>query len=506
MGDHYCVVCHHHNPTTMSCLTCQQRGIAALTLVLLGSLLTSHKVSQTSDLRNQATISWAGYIRPAATGTWSLLQLMQMPSWAITCQKWWAQRRLLHNKATLPNQWHLHRFLKLFRNNAPAGTAANVNSFWREGVESLPRPTLPNPNYKDDRSPSPLAGTTTAGRPKTSVAPSPKWYHALPERSMRHAKLKVGQLFGVLTLLPIINILGHLASHASGEIMPLYDSTHPLQAVSITVSRLTGDIPLEWLELLGEYMKKFAVLGLIAVELGKTEQNLHLQAVMVLHMTGADRCIELITEHLKVWFDIWTHEKFHVKVVRMMRSRGHALFYMLGHCMKDRGLGRFKYIVLNLTREMPRAGISAHDGVSAAASSINNATTSLSRSNWFNKVMKFICTKLKGLNPPACPMRAVTWMLREGDYTIHTDWVETKFGSWVDVSYLANAAILLERPIEATRASVIHLILGRPAGIVYYMDNANRDYTEDRLTMTTDNSGEYIYYAGYGRAASGLGP
>ena len=268
----------------------------------------------------------------------------------------------------------------LLRNNAPAGTGANVNSYWREGVQPLPRPTLPNPNYKEDRTPTPLAGTTPSGQSKKSVAPSPKWYHALPEQSMRHAKLKVGQLFGVLTLLPIINMMGHLASHATGEIMPLYDSTHPLQAVSITVSRVTGDIPLEWLELLGEYMKTFAVLGLIAVELGTTEQNLHLQAVMVMHMTGADRCIELITEHLKVWFDIWTHEKFHVKVVRMMRSRGHALFYMLGYCMKDRGLGHFKYIVLNLTREMLRAGISAHNGVSAAASSINNATTSLSRS------------------------------------------------------------------------------------------------------------------------------
>ena len=119
----------------------------------------------------------------------------------------------------------------LLRNNAPAGTAANLNSYWREGVETLPRPTLPNPNYKDDRSPTLLAGTTNAGsRPKTPVAPSPKWHHALPEQSMRHAKLKVGQLFGVLTLLPIINMLGHLASHSSGEIMPLYDSTHPLQA------------------------------------------------------------------------------------------------------------------------------------------------------------------------------------------------------------------------------------------------------------------------------------
>ena len=164
----------------------------------------------------------------------------------------------------------------LLRNNAPAGTAANVNSFWRQGVEPLPRPTLPNPNYKEDRDPKPLAGTTTAGRPKTSVAPSPKWYYALPEQTVRHAKLKVGQLFGVLTLLPIVNMLGHLASHGSGEIMPLHDSTHPLQAVSITVARVTGDVPLEWLELLGEFMKKFAVLGLIAVELGKTEQDLHL--------------------------------------------------------------------------------------------------------------------------------------------------------------------------------------------------------------------------------------
>ena len=49
---------------------------------------------------------------------------------------------------------------------------------------------------------------------------SPKWCYALPEQTMRHARLKVGQLFGVLTLLPIINMLGHLASHASGKLCP----------------------------------------------------------------------------------------------------------------------------------------------------------------------------------------------------------------------------------------------------------------------------------------------
>ena len=390
----------------------------------------------------------------------------------------------------------------LLRNNAPAGTVDDVSSFWREGVEAMPRPNPnDNPNYKEDRSPKLLSTSTTAGRPQKSVAPSPKWYNALPETSMRHAKLKVGQLFGVLTLLPIINLLGHLASHASGEIMPLYDSTHPLQAVSITVSRLGGDVPVEWLELLGQYMKIFAVLGLIAVEQGTMERNLHLQAVMVMHMSGADRCIELITEHIKVWLDVWTHEKFQIKVVRMDRSRGHALFYMMGYCLKDRPYAHFKYIVLNLTREMLRAGISAYNGVSTAAASINNTNTSLARNNWFNKVMKFICTKLKGLNPAPCPMRAVTWMLCSADYTIHTDWVEKKFGSWVEVSYLANAALLLERPIEATRAMVIHLISGRPAGIAYFMDNAHRDYAEDRLHLSNDfmrfavNNGEDDEYA-----------
>ena len=131
----------------------------------------------------------------------------------------------------------------LLHNNAPTGTSANVNSFWRQGVlvAPLPQPTLPNPNYKDDRTPKPLAGTTTAGRPKKSVAPSPKWYHALPEQTMRHAKLKVGQLFSVLTFLPIINMMGHLASHGSGETMPLYDSTHHLQAVSITLYRIESN-------------------------------------------------------------------------------------------------------------------------------------------------------------------------------------------------------------------------------------------------------------------------
>ena len=56
----------------------------------------------------------------------------------------------------------------------------------------------------------------------------------------------------------------------------------------------------------------FAVLGLISVEVGAQEMNLHLQAVMVMHMSGADQCIMLIIDHLKVWLDIWSCERFQV--------------------------------------------------------------------------------------------------------------------------------------------------------------------------------------------------
>ena len=93
--------------------------------------------------------------------------------------------------------------------------------------------------------------------------------------------------------------------------------------------------------------------------------------------------------------------------------------------------------------------------------------------------MKFVSTKLKGLNPTPCPMRVVTWMLHEANAEVHTDWFESKLGSWVEVAYLNNALKLVARPIEATRAAVSHHITGSPAGIAYHMDNANRKYNED---------------------------
>ena len=194
-----------------------------------------------------------------------------------------------------------------------------------------------------------------------------------------------------------------------------------------------------------------------------------------------------------------------MQVVWMMRSNEHARFYMIGYCMKDRGQAHFRYVVVNLTREMLRAGISAYNGVTTAAASINNKNTALSRKTWFHSVMKFVSTKLKGLNPTPCPMRVVTWMLREADFEVHTDWVERKFkfGSLVEVSYLHNALMLVARPIEAIRGAVIHLITGQPAGISHYCDNANRTYSENRLNMhmTSDHmrfaigNGEDDHYA-----------
>ena len=192
----------------------------------------------------------------------------------------------------------------LLRSTTPAARHGDINSMWREGVADMPKPSLPNPNRKESRTPILQTTTTSSGNQRRSMPPSPKWYSSLPETTIRYAKLKVGNLFSALTLLPIINPMMHLPSHASGDIAPMYDASHPLQAVSITVCKLGGDVPVEWLALLGEYMSVFAVLGLIAVELGTTEMHLHLQAVMVMHMTGADQCIKLIVDHIKVWLDI----------------------------------------------------------------------------------------------------------------------------------------------------------------------------------------------------------
>ena len=94
-------------------------------------------------------------------------------------------------------------------------------------------------------------------------------------------------------------------------------------------------------------------------------------------------------------------------------------------------------------------------------------------------------------------------MLREADYEVHTDWVKSKFGSLVEVSYLANALKLVARPIEANRGDVIHLITGQPAGIAYQTstDNANREYVDSRVNLRTDqmrfaiNNGEDDDYA-----------
>ena len=114
------------------------------------------------------------------------------------------------------------------------------------------------PPHCGEPQPERVSGTYTSnannpsGQPEEILSPNPKWYNSLPECTIRQAKLKVGDLFRVMTLLPIINPLAHLPSHSSGEIPPLYDSSHPLQAVSITISKYGGDVPVEWLALLGE--------------------------------------------------------------------------------------------------------------------------------------------------------------------------------------------------------------------------------------------------------------
>ena len=99
-------------------------------------------------------------------------------------------------------------------------------------------------------------------------------------------------------------------------------------------------------------MAVFAILSLIVIKLGTHKMNLHLQVVLVMHMSGADACIKLITDHIKLWLDIWTNKNYHMKVVHMMQQKGHALFYMLGYCMKDQRQAHFHYVLPNLTRGM----------------------------------------------------------------------------------------------------------------------------------------------------------
>lgn len=133
-------------------------------------------------------------------------------------------------------------------------------------VAELPRPTRPNPNYIADREPF-----HTPGYKHKSKPPPVTFYAKKGER--RGYTLDVGLLFGVLTWLPMFMYTGK----------PLYDSSYPLLALSITIGMVTRNAPREWLPLFGEYLSKFCVCGIGGLERGGHLKHLHVQCVVIIH-------------------------------------------------------------------------------------------------------------------------------------------------------------------------------------------------------------------------------
>jgi hypothetical protein len=205
-----------------------------------------------------------------------------------------------------------------------------------EAGEEGPTNVQPMPRHTTDVDKNPLYRVVRDehvddGTGKTLKAPSPKFYD-ITERANAANGLRQGTFVAhgggghaVPTYLPIIS---------SKEPKPLYDTSHPVTPLSITIELNGRHVPRQWLGMVDEFMFTFCLSGVAALEVGDKEKLLHLQCVMTVNMPGSKQAVDTMTEHMRLWFDMWTNSKGVIGIKICQAQKEHSYMAMVGYVMK----------------------------------------------------------------------------------------------------------------------------------------------------------------------------
>jgi hypothetical protein len=225
------------------------------------------------------------------------------------------------------------------------GTGGSANSGERdaagegagdEGGEEVLTNVAPMPQHTTDPVKNPLYRVAREahldeGTNKTLRPPTPKFYETTDRVNAANG-LRQGSFVAyggggeaMPTYLPIIS---------SKERKPLYDTSHPVTPLSITIELNGRHVPREWLQLVDDFIITFSLSGVAALEVGDKEKLLHLQCVMTVNMPGTKQAVDTMTDHMRVWFDMWTNDKGVMGIKICQAAREHSYMAMVGYVMK----------------------------------------------------------------------------------------------------------------------------------------------------------------------------
>lgn len=270
----------------------------------------------------------------------------------------------------------------------------------------------------------------------------------------------------------------------------------PLSQWSITVSARRGNVPGSWFDEFKTFMETLGVHGgAVALEMGRNESKLHLQAVMRLHWPTTDEWANHLKKLLRgalLGANVPGASIMSVSPFKREQRWGP----MLGYVQKDRKQPHYKIRAVNVTQEELNSGVREWEAVSTYYERAGKKK--LYRKDFASEARAFYH---KHLAPVRVPMEQVLWyMVTNGDYEPDSSWVTPPQGrgaTHVQCAAWWNAVL---RPEEWTLIEAFDLFYGGGSNYDVHAEMAKAGYR--LLEPTAEDAHELL--SGYVRGKNGL--
>jgi hypothetical protein len=114
----------------------------------------------------------------------------------------------------------------------------------------------------------------------------------------------------------------------------------------LTISRTKGDIPISYLDLVGEFISKYAFKGGVSTEIGARARQFHLQGQFTMRFPKDPRSCHILSKKIKSIFPV--NSGFDTRVLVKGLGDHQTFIAMLGYITKDQGQAHYQIRIHNV--------------------------------------------------------------------------------------------------------------------------------------------------------------
>ena len=124
------------------------------------------------------------------------------------------------------------------------------------------------------------------------------------------------------------------------QLKPFGDGCYDVNGFSLTVAKINGDVPLNYIDITGKFIEDYCIRGMASGEVGSRAHNLHVQAVFEARYATSEKHMKQLKSIIKALYPVTKGYK-----IMVVKFRGSQNFSnMIGYCTKDKDKPHFRSV------------------------------------------------------------------------------------------------------------------------------------------------------------------